>query len=499
MEKKRIVVGQIMHESSSLAKDLTEIDNFKRTLIWYQGDDVFRLSEMGMKDYLTGIIDKGIELGLDIKPCFCTFASPSGIISEACFEELIRRFFDNIPDGNPIDGFCIALHGAGVSENVKDIEGAIIERIRELYGQDIPIVVTLDPHANITEKMIQKVTLLIPSKLYPHTDTYETGMLAIDLLDKMLKGEIHPKMSVKKIPILIPITKGCTSETPMKSVLEKCDSAACEGDILYCIFVHGFPYSNIDECGAAVVTISENNFDKAVAISNDIAGFVLENKNMFISDCLSVKEGVDLAENILHSVGGPVIINEASDNPGAGTPGDGTYLLSELLKRDIPHTCSGAIIDSEVVRLAVKAGVGSKIDLSIGGKTDDMHGNPIFITDVYVKAICDGKYTLKSPMTFGQPVNFGTSVRLQKGNIDIIVATNTFQIMDDGIFLLLGIDIKNYNIVAVKSAQHFKAYFDKLSTKIITVDPPGISTGNLEILSLNNIARPVIPFDKITK
>lgn len=121
----------------------------------------------------------------------------------------------------------------------------------------------------------------------------------------------------------------------------------------------------------------------------------------------------------------------------------------------------------------------------IGGKTDQMHGSPVEVKNVYVKAICDGKYTLKSPMTFGQPVNFGTTVRLQKGNVDIIVGSNPFQIMDDGIFLLLGINVKECSIIGVKSAQHFKAYFEKLASQIISVDPPDISTEHLEILPLD--------------
>lgn len=498
MKNKRIIVGQIMHESSALAKNLTEVENFKRTLIWYESDDVFTLSKIGMKDYLTGIIDRSLELEFDVKPCFCTFASPSGIISKDCFAELFHQFFDHIPDDQPIDGFCLALHGAGVSEEFPDVEGTVAEHIRKLYGKDIPIIMTLDPHANITDKMVEHIDLLVPSKLYPHTDTYETGKFAAELMDRMLKGEIHPKMYVKKIPLLIPITKGCTAESPMKDVMEKCEHVAAQNDILYCVFDHGFPYSNIAECGASIVTIYENDAETAISMTDQVAKYVVENKNLFLSDLLSVPEGLDLAEQTLASQGGPIIMNESSDNPGAGTPGDGTYLLAELLERNIPHSCIGAIADPETVQAAVAAGVGNTIDAMIGGKTDQIHGSPVEVKNAYVKTICDGKYTLKSPMTFGQPVNFGTTVRLRKGNVDIIVSSNPFQIMDDGIFLLLGINVKECSIVGVKSAQHFKAYFEKLASCIVSVDPPGISTGHLEILPLDKISRPVLPFDEIT-
>ena len=71
-----------------------------------------------------------------------------------------------------------------------DVEGAVLEEIRRRFGYEVPIVVTLDPHANITRKMIESKALLLPSKLYPHTDTYETGEKAAQLLKDLLDQKI---------------------------------------------------------------------------------------------------------------------------------------------------------------------------------------------------------------------------------------------------------------------------------------------------------------------
>lgn len=493
---KRIIVGQIMHESSSLALNPTEESNFRQTLIWFEGKNVFDLSTIGMKDYLTGIMEKGQELQMDISPCFCTFASPSGKISVNCFNTLKEKFFSNIDQSSPIDGFCIALHGAGVSEADPDIEGNILEEIRRRFGYSIPVIVTLDPHANITAKMIQYADLLLPSKLYPHTDTYETGQKAALLMNKILSGDIHPVMQVKKLPLLIPLNKGCTEEFPMKDVLEKCLEYENTPGVLYCSFAHGFPYSDIEECGASVVVITDGDTELAETLSQQLADLIFRRRKDFISDGLTVQQGVDKVQELLSEGSKLIVMNEISDNPGAGTPGDGTYLLRELLNRNLPGTCVGVLIDPEAADLAAKAGAGSYISLKLGGKTDERHGKPIELEDVYVKSICDGKYNLLSPMTHGQPVNYGTTVRLQKGNVDIIVGSQGFQTMDDGVFTLLGIDVRQYNIVAVKSAQHFKAYFKHLADHIISVDPPGISSGNLQQLPLKHIKRPVFPLDE---
>ena len=491
----RIVVGEIMHESSSFAKFLTEEENFRRTLMWYEKEDVWKLCEIGMKDYLTGIMETGKDRGLEISPCFCAFASPSGVISAACFESLKKHFFDGIDNEKQIDGFCLALHGAGVSECTPDVEGSILEEICGRYGRNIPLVMTLDPHANITRKMTELATVLIPSKLYPHTDTYETGRKAADILHGILEGKVHPTMHVERIEMLIPITKGCTYEEPMKSVIEKCMQAEQIEGVLDCSFAQGFPYSDIEECGAAVVVTTDNKPELARKIAVEIAGYIIERKRDFISDCLTVTEGVDKAEQFLCGKAEMVVMNEVSDNPGAGTPGDGTYLLRELIKRDIGKTCCGAVIDKEAVEQAVASGAGTTVDIRLGGKTDDMHGEPIELKNAYVKSICDGKYNLLSAMTHDQPVKFGTCVRLTVGNVDIVVASNGFRVMDDGLFSLLGINVKEYKIVAVKSAQHFKAYFKNMTKHIITVDSPGISTGRLEELPFRHIPRPIFPID----
>ncbi len=493
---KRIVVGQIMHESSSLAKYPTEEENFRKTTIWYEKDNVWKLSEIGMKDYLTGIMEAGRKEGLDIAPCFCAFANPSGKISEDCFRSLLDHFFDGIDDSKNIDGFCLALHGAGVCETEPDVEGRILEEIRRRYGFGIPVVITLDPHANVTGKMINMADVLLPSKLYPHTDTYETGKKAARMIKGILEGAIRPVMYVKKLRMLIPITKGCTYEEPMRSVIEKCKEAELTNGVLDCSFAQGFPYSNIEECGASVIVTTDNDPELAAEVAGEIASYVSERKRDFISDYPTAEEGVNQAEEILSRGGKLIVINETSDNPGAGTPGDGTFLLKELLKRNIEKSCIGTIVDGEAVKQAVSAGAGATIDVTLGGKTDNLHGEPVAVKGARVKAVCDGKYNILSPMTHNQPVNYGTTVRLISGNVDIVVSTNPFQTMDDGIFTLLGINVKDYNILGVKSAQHFKAYFKELTDHIITVDSPGISTGNLDALPLDNIPRPVFPLDR---
>ncbi len=188
--------------------------------------------------------------------------------------------------------------------------------------------------------------------------------------------------------------------------------------------------------------------------------------------------------------GQPIVINETSDNPGGGTPGDGTHLLRALLEEDLAQTCFGFIFDPEVAQTAHKAGVGAVINVKLGGKTDSLHGEPLEVL-AYVKSLTDGQFIQSSPMWQGARVNLGKSARLRIGHVEVLVCSVKSQVLDEQNFLLHGIDVKKYKIVALKSSQHFRAAFESSSKKIITVDSPGLSTMNLFNFPYMQLARPI--------
>ena len=175
----------------------------------------------------------------------------------------------------------------------------------------------------------------------------------------------------------------------------------------------------------------------------------------------------------------PVVINESSDNPGGGAPGDGTHLLREMLRRDIPGSAYGYIYDPQVVQQAVAAGVGASINCRLGARQDTFHGTPLELKGAYVKTISDGVYIKKNPMGAGDIASIGPTVLLQVGNVYVIVATGRRQVLDDGPFRIVGIDWQDMNILALKSAQHFKGWWVGRAKTIIPCDSPGIQSADL--------------------
>ncbi|PLS17908.1 MlrC domain protein [Bacillus sp. M6-12] len=486
----RIAIGQLGHETNTFSIVKTTVDSF-RLWEWERGADVLKKHE-GVKDFLGGMIDRGRELEIEIAPTFSAWANPSGLITSETYEAGKQELLSAITEAGPVDAICLFLHGAGVAEGVDDLEGDLLTGLRKQVGYEIPVVVVLDLHGNITETMVREADVLLGNIEYPHTDSYDRGMEAITLAADIAKGTLQPEMTITKLPLLIPTTTSYHS--PVKELNALCQEWEQHPDVIDCTLFHGFPYADIPDAGVSIITTTNNNKDLARKVSQEVAQKVWEEREKFFPPLPSASEGIALASARQEF---PIVINEASDNPGAGTPGDGTYLLREMIKANIENSCFGFIYDPEVVEIAHKAGVGAQIDIELGGKTDSLHGEPIKIS-AYVKCLTDGQFIQSSPMWQGSKVNLGKSTRIQAGNVDIIVCSVVSQTFDEQVFLLHGIDVHKSRIVALKSSHHFRAAFTPIAKEIITVDSPGLGSANLSLFQHKKVARPIYPFDSVS-
>lgn len=481
----KIAIGQIAHETNTFSTEITTVEHFK-SWEWAQGEEIINLHK-DVNDYLGGMIDQAILHNIEVVPTFSAFAMPSGTITAKTKKRLTSEIIGQIRKIDELDGICLALHGAGVAEDSDDLEGDILAAIREEVGYGIPIVVTLDLHANLTTKMIEEADICLGVNYYPHVDCYECGKEAIDILVKILNGEVKPSMHVEKLPLMIPTST--TNLAPAKDINEICWSVEEEENVIDCTFFHGFPYTDITEVGVSVLTVTNNNPELSKAKSIEVGKKIWDRREDFFPSIPAPKEGIQRA---LQIEGKPIVINETSDNPGGGTPGDGTHLLSVMIAEKLENACFGFICDPQVVEQAHQAGVGAMIDCLLGGKTDQLHGEPIQLS-AYVKALSDGKFIQSSPMGRGSKIDYGKSARLIVDGIDVIVCSKKSQTLDEQIFLLHGIDVNQYKIVALKSSQHFRASFERLAHTIISVDSPGLSSQQLSSFQYVRIKEGIYP------
>jgi len=483
----RIAVGGVSHETNTYAvasTGLTEVDEFEV----YAGARLVELLA-GTGSGIGGILDECARRGDEILPTSFAIAHPSGTIAAGAYAEVKARLLESLAAALPVDAVALELHGAGVAEGIDDIESDLGVAIRQIVGDAVPISAVLDLHGNVTPAMGEVFDLLLGCHLYPHTDLDARGVESVELLHRIVEGDLRPTMHVTQLPMLLPpaTTDG---ENPAALVNAVCAEIEKQEGVIDCTFMHGFPFTDIPDAGASMITITDGKPALAEEIGATAAAWVWDHRERFRTEVDTPESAVRLALTSDHR---PVVINECSDNPGAGTPGDGTHLLRAMIDADLQKACFGFITDAEVVAKAIEAGVGEVIEAQLGGKHDDLHGAPISISGT-VRCISDGLLTLRA-MLAGVVLPLGPSCRLTVGGIDVIVTSKPFQTIDPEIFLMHGIDVTRYDVIGLKSSQHFRAGFRDIAGVIITADSPGLSTNRVEVFEHQRLARPSWPVD----
>ena len=484
--KKRIVIAGIGHETNTYCRDETFAKEFHQM----RGERILR--SKGMETGLGGALFACEELDFEVVPLLVAGAQPSGTINRDTydnFKEEILSGLEKAGTTRPIDGIYLELHGAGVVAGIEDLEGDLAVAIREQVGEAMPITASFDLHGNITQRMADALDGIFACHQYPHIDMHLRAEEAVHLIDSILNENFRPVSHVETLPLLLPTTT--TFQGIGKEMLEFMLEAENEQGVIDISWFHGFPYTDVKHVGSHIVVTTCGDREQAKTVARNVAGHLWRQRELFRPLSLSAEEAVALARSRNR---GPVVVNETSDNCGGGAPGDGTHLLRAMLDAGLEKACFAFIVDPEVADKAHEAGVGKKINVDLGGKYDDLHGETLKL-DVYVKALHDGRLIMQG-MGKGSPWHIGKTCRLVIDGIDIVVASRRSQTFDPGPFEAVGINVLEYPIVALKSSNHFRAGFGDIATEIITADPPGLTTHHIEIFPRDNKPGAMWPLDE---
>ncbi len=493
----KIIFGVLGNETNTFSSDIGTFERWAPNG-WTTGEDIFTRFR-GSPEYAGGMIRAGEEEGVELIPTVALHSAGPLITKQAldyALGTMCKMIADNLEGA---DGVCLGLHGAGAAEGADDLEAYTLQKVREVVGDKLPITVSLDLHGNISEDMVRLSNGLFGIKQYPHVDMAEAGYLAMKTLVRIIRGECDPETALVHIPMFTNCCNACTFNEPMKSFTDHVAQYCKAHNLIDATYFHGFPYADVACAGASIVVVAEKG-QGARQAAEELAHWVWDHRHALDVECLSPAEALDRALAEVEKPGkGYVVINEASDNPGGGCPCDGTWMLRELLRRDQPRSILGFIFDPEMAAKAHKAGVGGRVSGLLGGKTDNIHGAPIEVRDAEVCALSNGKATYVTPMQQGQPLCYGKTARLRIGQVEVVVVSILAgQTLDDRSFLVTGADINDYDIVCIKSTNHFRAYFQPRAKAIVTTNPPGIHTADYSLLTYHKIPRPIYPLDPDT-
>jgi len=484
----RIVTGTISHETNVLSTIETDIEEFRKRRLYY-GDELFEHFD-GTRTPAGGIIEGCRQNGIELIPTVFASATPSGTITAEAFDKLLGDILDGIGDAGDVDAAVLHLHGAGVSEEHPDIEGKVLSEVRRLVGSK-PLAATFDLHANYTEAMVENADLLIGYDTYPHVDGYERGVEAVNLTRRMLEGTFKPTKAFTQPPMLPALQVQFTGRYPMRTLIEEAHRMEAMQGVETITVAAGFPWSDIPEAGMSFIVTTDDDQGLADSLATELHDMAWSLRREFLVKPTPVREAL---RHVKTAEEGPIVLADIGDNPGGGAPEDGTVVLKTMLEEGLKGGVVAVIWDPVAVSEAVKAGVGETVRLSLGGHTDELHGEPLSV-EGRVKNVTDGKFINEGPMGTGSESDMGVTAVMEIGGNDVIVATKRVQPLDLQVYRSQGIDPTAKKFIVVKSSVHYRAAHEPIAKEVVELDTPGLTRPRLAGFGFKNIRRPIFPLD----
>ena len=485
-----IAIGGIMHESNTFSPVPTDLAAFEAGTLAV-GDEIFNIWS-GAHHEIGGFIQGASEYGYELYPTQMTSAMPAGPVTDNAFNELVDSLIQRIQSKQELDGVLLALHGAMVVESYPDGDGEVLRRLRTALGADFPIVTTLDHHTNVSEQMVAESTALVIYKTNPHIDQRERGLQAAELLMRIIHKEVNPTQALAKPPMLINMLHQNTSVPPMRPILEEAKKRESRPEILVANVAAGYPYADVNEIGPSVVVVTDNDLALAESEATQLSDMLWDTRDQL---AIHLPDSAQAVQQARQSPNHPVVLVEMGDNIGGGSPGDSTFILSQLIQQNADRFVV-VLCDPEAVNASIQAGVRGQVNLKVGGKSDDIHGPPVQI-EGRVRLIHDGYYEETEPRHGGHRYhNQGITAVVEVQEKGLVVLTSKRQVPFSLHQLLsLGINPEHKKFIVVKAAIAYRAAYEPIAGKIIEVDTPGLTAVNPLHFVYKNVRRPLLPLD----
>ncbi|WP_238891381.1 M81 family metallopeptidase [Achromobacter insuavis] len=466
-----ILVAGFQHETNTFAPSKAAYENFVRGEgfpAMVRGDDMLALREVNIP--AGGFINAALAQGHTVRTVIWAGASPSAHVTRDAYERIAGEIVDAARAGG-FDAIYLDLHGAMVAEHLDDGEGELLARVRALVGPGLPVVGSLDLHANVTAQMLREADALAAFRTYPHVDMAVTGEHAARLLAARVAAGGKWVRAERRLPFLIPINGMCTMLQPSQGVYEELERLEHTPGVASISFAPGFPAADFPECGP-VVWAYGTDADAVERVTEALYQRVLELEPQWSPDFLAPADAVKRAQALAAGASRPVVIADTQDNPGAGGDANTTGMLRALVEANAQNAALGLFYDPEAVRQATAAGIGNKVRLRLGGQSG-VAGDAPFEGEFVVETLSPGKLRFDGPMMNGMDVDLEAVAGLRLGGVRVVVSATKTQMLDRNLFRVGGVQPEEMAILVVKSSVHFRADFQPIAQDVLVAKAPG--------------------------
>ena len=404
------------------------------------------------------------------------------------FEQKIRL---GLQAAGPIDALTLQLHGACAADGIDDVEGAQLQTCRDVLGPNVPIVLGLDHHGNVTKKMVALSTAIVGHRTQPH-DPYDTGRIGAEVMLRILYGGAHPVMAWRKLPLLSHQEQFLTAQGPMKTWFDRARAMEADPRVLQASNYPMQPWLDVAEGGWSTVVVTDNDQPLAESLADELADLAWSLRAEFQKkDAVPIDDAVRMADQ---AASGLVVLSDTGDTVFGGSSGDSNLILESILRLGIHSPVLMPLIEPETVATLVAAGEGAKVTLAVGGHSAPKFFKPLMVTGT-VGRIHRGMVPLRN--YYQAEIDMGCTVVFQVGPVTMLVSEyrGVAGNLPD-VYEFMGIDPRHYKMAVLKTASNFQ-YFAALSSQVIRVDTTG--PGQSDVLSLpwERLPRPVYPLDPL--
>jgi len=486
----RIGIIALLQESNTFIGQPTTFAHFEQDLLACGPAVRERLA--GTHHEVGGMFHALDDAGEEVVPIFAARAYPFGVIQAAAIERLLGMLFAELDKAGPLDGLLVAPHGATVSEPFPDVDGHWLSELRRFVGEKVPIIGTLDPHANLSPAMADAATALIAYRTNPHLDQRSRGIDAARMMIETVRGKLRPTMAAAFPPLAINIEKQHTAEEPCHALYRYADEQLLDDKLLVNSIILGFPYADVAEMGSATIAVTHDDLPLARRLAGDLAGYLWKHREDFAGDFVSIDEALGKAERLT----GSVCLLDMGDNVGGGSPGDGTLLALAMHERKLPKAFV-CLCDPESVAQAEAMGEWGTGNFRVGGKADRLHGPPL-VCEATVVGLYDGRFEEPQP-------RHGGFTKFDQGPTAVIRT-------DHGLTIMLtsrrappfslrqltahGIIPEQHDLLVAKGVNAPVAAYKEVCKHFIRVNTPGVTTADIEHMHYERRRRPMFPWER---
>jgi microcystin degradation protein MlrC len=436
-------------------------------------------------------------------PCILAASHPAGPVRKAVIEEVIATAEEMLRAAGPLDAVYICNHGAMVAEHDHDPDGLLMARVRQVVGPEVPVIATLDLHANISQRMVDACDLIVGYRTNPHVDQIERGEEAAFSLRRILASGIRPKAAHVKLPLVPASVTLLSAEHPYGALIDYGQRRQAEyrSEILNVSVFGSFLFSDTPDNGLSIVVTARQDTRCAQALAVELAELAWSWRRDFTRELTSVSDAVVMSVKPDRA---PVIFSDAGDNPGGGGSGRTTELLAALYEAGARDCLLGSFCDPDLANEAHSVGAGNRFKARFNRSSDRTAAwaqwDVPFEAEAEVLALHDGNVVGENGMTAGRKMDLGPSAALRIGGVTVVVITDRTQTADPVFFHMFGLDIAAARTVVVKSRGHFRAGFSPwfAPEQVYEVDTGGLTSPVHERWPFEHVPRPNYPMDEAT-